>query len=124
MNSVFGEGASPKLRKLKSGLRAIGFDPDKIVRHRHRRMIYAVPLWDGARDWLCERHDHRPDHVGNPEALDGPTERIAGFWRARWLASRLDHAPTLRALRDGGARRHDAGPSVAIDGPALKTVVG
>ena len=34
VNSVFGEGTSPKLRKLRMGLRKLGFNPDKLIQHR------------------------------------------------------------------------------------------
>ncbi len=45
VNSVFGEGTSPKLRKLKMGLRRLGLEPDKIIQHRQHRLIYAIPLF-------------------------------------------------------------------------------
>lgn len=99
VNSVFGEGTSPKLRKLKMGLRMLGFDPDKLLQHRQHRLIYAAPLFDGARDWLMERATSLPSYVAEPDAFEGATERIADYWRSRWLASRLDHEPARERLR-------------------------
>lgn len=99
VNSVFGEGTSPKLRKLKKGLRKLGFDADKIIQHRQHRLIYAVPLFDGAPDWLCERRSDLPSFLRFPERVEGASERIAEHWRSRWLASRIDHGPTMAALR-------------------------
>lgn len=98
VNSVFGEGTSPKLRKLKMGLRMLGFDPDKLLQHRQRRLIYAAPLFDAARDWLMERTSRLPSYVADPDNFEGATERIADYWRSRWLASRLNHQPALKHL--------------------------
>ena len=79
-----------KLRKIKMGLRTVGFDPDRLLNHRQQRLIYAAPLWDGARDWLTERTIEKPSYVADPSAFRDATERIAEFWRSRWLASRLN----------------------------------
>ena len=98
VNSVFGEGTSPKLRKLKMGLRKLGFDPDKLIQHRHHRLIYAVPLFPKARDWLQERTAELPGYVAAPEGCKDATERIASYWRRRWLASRLRHQSSMTAL--------------------------
>jgi hypothetical protein len=91
VNSVFGEGTSPKLRKLKQGMRLIGFNPDRMLRHQQRRLIYAVPLAEQSREWLLERTTDLPSYLSNPAAYPDATEKIAEFWRARWLAGRLDH---------------------------------
>lgn len=99
VNGVFGEGTSPKLRKMKTGLRAIGFDPDRMIEHKHRRLIYSAPLWAGACDWLTERGVETPPYVAEPERFRDATQRIADFWSTRWLCSRIDHEPTMEALR-------------------------
>lgn len=98
VNSVFGEGTSPKLRKLKIGLRKLGFDPDKLIQHRQHRLIYAAPLFPKAPDWLVERTTELPSYLAAPDQFEDASERIADFWRQRWLASRLDHEPTMAAL--------------------------
>ena len=100
VNSVFGEGTSPKLRKVKMGLRRLGFDPDKLIQHRHHRLIYGAPLFPTARDWLQERITDLPGYVAAPDGYDDATERIAAFWRRRWLASRLRHRPSMAALAE------------------------
>lgn len=99
VNSVFGEGTSPKLRKLKMGLRRLGFDPDKLLQHRQHRLIYAAPLFQAARDWLIERTTELPSYLVAPERFDHASEDISEFWRSRWLSSRLDHTPTMESLR-------------------------
>ncbi len=98
VNSVFGEGTSPKLRKLKMGLRKLGYDPDKLIQHRQHRLIYAAPLFPKAREWLLERTSELPSFLTTPDVFEDATERIADFWRARWLASRIDHFASMDAL--------------------------
>ncbi len=98
VNSVFGEGTSPKLRKLRMGLRKLGFDPHKLTQHRHHRLIYAVPLFPMAREWLQERTVELPDYVAVSGDCTDATERIVSYWRRRWLASRLHHRASMAAL--------------------------
>lgn len=90
VNSVFGEGTSPKLRKLKQGMRLIGFNPDRMLRHEQKRLIYAAPLASHSREWLLERSSELPTYLANPEAFPQASEAIAEYWRQRWLAGRLD----------------------------------
>ena len=113
VNSVFGEGTSPKLRKLKMGLRGLGFDREKLIQHRHHRLIYGAPLFPKARDWLQERVAELPGYVAAPDGYEDATERIAAFWRRRWLASRLRHQSSMAALpRDVFVPLGEAGEQV------------
>ena len=98
VNSVFGEGASPRMRKLRSGLHAIGFNADLTMMHHQERRIYGVPLFDHAGAYLCGLDSEVPRYVGAPEDYCDATERIAEFWRRRWLSSRLAHEDSWSAL--------------------------
>ena len=98
VNSVFGEGASPRLRKLRSGLDAVGFDSSLIMQHHQGRRIYGVPLFTHASAYLCGLETDVPGYVQVPESCVDATERIAEFWRHRWLSSRLRHSATWTAL--------------------------
>jgi hypothetical protein len=44
VNNLFGEGASPKLRLLRSGLDALGLDSDDFLRHHSPRLLYGATL--------------------------------------------------------------------------------
>lgn len=98
VNGIFGEGASPRLRKLRSGLDAIGFRADLTMLHHQERRIYGVPLFAEAGAYLCGVEPDLPDYVARPEAQADATERIAEFWRRRWLSSRLEHGDSWTAL--------------------------
>ncbi|QQS53743.1 MAG: DUF4338 domain-containing protein [Candidatus Competibacteraceae bacterium] len=101
VNSIFGEGPSPKLRRLVAGLRQLGFPPDTLTRHNRPRLIYAAELAKQARDFLNARSVALPDYLLRPQDFRDATERIAAFWRKRWLASRLSHVPSMNALLVG-----------------------
>ena len=98
VNSIFGEGASPRLRKLRSGLDAIGFRADVTMLHHQERRIYGVPLFAEAGAYLCGLEPDLPTYVAKPEAHADATERIAEFWRQRWLSSRIEHGDSWTAL--------------------------
>ena len=102
VNGVFGEGASPRLRKLRAGLDEIGFDSDLIMLHHQGRRIYGAPLCARAGAYLCGLETEVPDYVRAPESFADATERIAEFWRTRWLSSRLAHSASWAALGETG----------------------
>ncbi len=98
VNGIFGEGASPRLRKLRSGLDAIGFRADLTMLHHQERRIYGVPLFAGAGAYLCGLESDLPGYITGPETYTDATARIAEFWRRRWLSSRLEHGASWAAL--------------------------
>lgn len=99
VNSIFGEGFSPKFRKLRDGMLALGFNATVLMRHDQPRRMYGVPMWKDAGAFLRAESSARPSYIRSPQKYRNATERIADFWRSRWLASRLNHAPSLEALR-------------------------
>lgn len=98
VNGVFGEGASPRLRKLRSGLDALGFNASLTMLHHQERRIYGVPLFAEAGVYLCGLDLNTPDYISSPESYVDASERIAEFWRQRWLSSRLKHDASWAAL--------------------------
>ena len=98
VNGVFGEGASPRLRKLRSGLNAVGFQADVSMLHHQERRIYGVPLYRRAAEYLCGFGAGVPGYIAAPAHYPEATERIAEFWRTRWLSSRLAHEESWAAL--------------------------
>ena len=115
VNSVFGEGASPRLRKLRSGLDAVGFQADVSMLHHQERRIYGVPLFPQAAEYLCGLAAGVPSYISAPGHYSDATERIAEFWRTRWLSSRLAHHESWEAL--GETRRWALSSSVPLREP-------
>ena len=102
VNSVFGEGASPRMRKLRSGLDAIGFNASLTMLHHQGRRIYGVPLFPGAGAYLCGLDSKVPEYIRSPEPLVDASGRIAEFWRCRWLSQRLEHEESWTGLGETG----------------------
>ncbi|MEI7995041.1 MAG: Druantia anti-phage system protein DruA [Methylococcaceae bacterium] len=98
VNSIFGEGPSPKLRLLVTGLRELGFPPNIVMVHNRQRLIYSAELTEQAREYLNARNANLPDYLLNPENFRDATQRITAFWRKRWLSSRLHHVPSMDSL--------------------------
>ncbi len=98
VNSIFGEGPSPRLRKMTTGLKELGFDPELLMRHNQQRIIYSAALCSQAFEFLRGETVDLPEYITNPEKYLESTSRIISFWCSRWLASRLNHDPTMRNL--------------------------
>ena len=52
VNSVFGEGVNPRLRKLRDGLDELGLSSDELLNHGGPRLVYGVPLAHNFREYL------------------------------------------------------------------------
>jgi Druantia protein DruA len=94
VNSIFGEGVNPKLRKLRAGVDLLGLDSNALLNHRSSRVVYAIPLASNFRDVLLGL-TARPRYIlpqAHPRMV---TERIAEFWMRRWLAHRISNDAVL-----------------------------
>lgn len=97
VNSIFGEGVNPKLRKVRGALDSIGLPSEALLQHGSPRLIYAIPLASNFRDVLLGKAK-RPKYL-LPQAPPGAaTESIATFWRERWLSSRVERPEVLSAI--------------------------
>lgn len=98
VNSIFGEGHSPRLRKLTAGLAELGFPSEGLLKHNQKRLVYGIQLFNGTKDFLCGRIDEVPDYLCNPKLYVDASKKIIEFWRRRWLGSRLNYEPALVSL--------------------------
>jgi len=94
VNSIFGEGPSPKLRKIRGGLIAVGLDPEILLRHNQPRLLYCIELCTNSLRYLNGEDVALPDYITDPNNVTNATEKIADYWRRRWLMSRL-HVPDI-----------------------------
>ncbi|HHX6518075.1 TPA: Druantia anti-phage system protein DruA [Pseudomonas aeruginosa] len=97
VNFVFGEGQSPKLRQLREGFGALGLDQSNLLKHGAPRIIYGVSLTRNLERTLLGV-DEEPIYALDSSQLDAESE-IANYWIERWLDSRIDHLPALKALQ-------------------------
>jgi hypothetical protein len=122
VNSVFGEGVNPRLRKIRDGLNLLGLPTDELLQHGGPRLVYGVTLVRNARDYLLGR-DRKPDYILSGTDARATTDRIAGWWARRWLVPRIEREDVLARVSEHTLVhpiRHGARvplpPAVADDG--------
>jgi hypothetical protein len=96
VNSIFGEGVNPKLRKLRAGVDLLGLDSNALLNHRSSRIVYGIPLASNFREILLGL-ETRPRYLLPQKHGQAVTNRIADFWVRRWLGQRIGHAGILEA---------------------------
>ncbi len=98
VNSLFGEGVSPRLRKVRLGLAALGWPTNELLKHGRERILYGVPLVENLRDYSLGI-DAEPDYLLDPEPVDSGTS-VAAWWTDRWAANRATQEHVLAAMRE------------------------
>ena len=94
VNSIFGEGVNPLMRKLREALNAVNLPSELVLKHGNRRIIYAVPLARNFRNVLMGI-DQRASYVIPAGAGEKSTALLAEYWRQRWLNKRIDSDSVL-----------------------------
>jgi hypothetical protein len=98
VNSIFGEGSSPKMRKVRQGLEILNLRPEILLRHHRRRVVYAISLVRNLGAHLLGI-DERPDYlVPIKDGVDA-TQAIGQWWRTRWLYNRIESDDVLAEVR-------------------------
>jgi hypothetical protein len=97
VNSIFGEGVNPKLRKVRAALEAVGLPSDLLLQHRSPRIVYVVPVATNFREVLLGCAEE-PDYI-LPQT-NGTTAAIADYWRRRWLDKRIEDDTVLNRVRE------------------------
>lgn len=88
VNSIFGEGVNPLMRKLRDGLAEVGLPTDELLCHGNPRVVYGVALAHNFRDVLLGL-TAKPKYFLPISDATAQTEKLAAYWRRRWLAGRI-----------------------------------
>jgi hypothetical protein len=88
VNSVFGEGVNPRLRKLRDGLDALGLPTDDLLIHGGPRLVYGVELIENTHGYLLGM-DKQPKFLLPQKCPKQLTQQISHWWMRRWLLPRL-----------------------------------
>ena len=94
VNSIFGEGVSPKLRKIRDGLDALNMPADVLLQHGRQRIIYGVPIARNLREFLLGMDDE-PEYLFDMDEPERSTEEIGRWWTERWLRKRIESDDVL-----------------------------
>ncbi len=88
VNSIFGEGVSPKLRKVRQALDLLNLPSGMLLRHHRPRVVYAVSLIKNLGDYLIGAAKE-PEYVVPVNEGVAATAAIGAWWRERWLRNRI-----------------------------------
>jgi hypothetical protein len=97
VNSIFGEGVNPLMRKIRGGLAQLSLPEDELLRHGNTRLVYGVPLAMNFREVLLGLA-RRPHYFLNSKDTGDATEHLAEFWRNRWLSGRITRPGILESV--------------------------
>lgn len=103
LNSIFGEGASPKLRKLRHGIALLGWPADELLQHRRERVVYGVSLVTNLKNYLLCREQE--PHYRFDTTLQDDVARLADWWTYRWLSMRAQKQEILDRVAQHNPRR-------------------
>lgn len=96
VNSLFGEGVSPRLRKVRLGLAALGWPSNELLKHGRERILYGVPLVSNLRDYSLGV-DSTPTYLMDTSLVDGD-DRIAAWWLKRWALRRAQQPHVRKSM--------------------------
>lgn len=120
VNSLFGEGVSPRLRKVRFGLAALGWPANELLKHGRERILYGVPLVDNLRDYALGI-DGAPEYLLDPAQAES-SAAVAEWWFERWGKRRAAQErvrESMRAHRLIRPIRHGARVPVPVDDETL-----
>jgi len=121
VNSIFGEGTSPRMRKIRDGLDLLNLPSDVLLLHGSLRLVYGVSLVRNLKRYLLGQ-DAQPDYLVPTTDPKAATQRIAEWWAERWLSNRITKPEILQNVASEGLTypiRHSARVPMPADQQTL-----
>jgi len=97
VNSIFGEGVNPLMRKIRDAMGVLGLPGEELLRHGNKRVVYGVSLADNLSEFLGGFDSH-VRFVLPQTKVKKRTVEIAKYWTRRWLMPRLQKPGILEAV--------------------------
>ncbi|HUC79466.1 MAG TPA: Druantia anti-phage system protein DruA [Flavisolibacter sp.] len=97
VNSIFGEGANPLLRKLKDAMEHLKLESNPILNHRNRRVVYGISLAENFSEVLLGLANKAKYHFPLSKARTR-SDLIANYWTKRWLLNRITNPEILERV--------------------------
>lgn len=98
VNSIFGEGVSPKMRKVRQALDLLNLPSGILLRHHRPRVVYAVTLIKNLGDYLIGVAKQPEYVIPAGEGAAATTAAIGAWWRERWLRNRITSDEVLNEV--------------------------
>jgi hypothetical protein len=95
VNSIFGEGANPLIRKLKDAMEYLKLDSTPILNHRNKRVVYGIALAENFGEVLLGLSG-QPKYLIPQSKAKLRSELIGKYWIKRWLLKRINNDSILQ----------------------------
>lgn len=99
VNSIFGEGANPLMRKIRESLDILKLPSEKILNHGFKRVVYGIPLASNLREVLIGLQ-RTPSYIIPQSKSKEKTQLIVKYWYKRWLINRINDQNVLEMVRE------------------------
>lgn len=93
----FGEGISPRIRKIRRGLKNCGLEAE-LLKHESRRIVYGIDLAQNSKEYLLGIDDD-PDYRWEFNDPGREQESIYQHWVDRWASMRAQKQKIIDKIR-------------------------
>jgi hypothetical protein len=93
----FGEGVSPRIRKIRRGLKNCGLETD-LLKHESRRIVYGINLAENSQNYLLGI-DEDPEYYWKFDDPEEEQQSIYDHWIDRWASMRVQKQDVLEDIR-------------------------
>lgn len=97
VNSIFGEGVNPLMRKIRESLDFVGLNSEGLLQHGNKRVTYGIQLADNFREILLGRA-RAAKYLIPRTKLKTRSKQIAHYWQKRWLLPRITRPEVLEEV--------------------------
>ena len=104
-NSIFGEGASPRLRKIREILDKFKIPGDKILNHSYKRIVFVYCLVKDIHKEIL-KITLSPEYILNCEKPKKVTEELCLFWFNRWAIGRISQTDIAKEIYRNSFKVH------------------
>jgi hypothetical protein len=98
INSIFGEGVNPLMRKIREAMDMLGLPSTPFLRHGNKRIVYGVALASNFREILCGFEASPRYLVPQRDDPSAQTRALFEQWKTRWLTNRVSRPEVLVAV--------------------------
>jgi Druantia protein DruA len=97
VNSIFGEGVNPLMRKMREALSFVNLPSDLLLKHGNKRIVYGIALAENFREVLLGL-ETKPKYILPKTSPRQRTSMIGAYWTRRWLAKRIEDPAILEQV--------------------------